>query len=52
MIGFLSLFVCVIGLVVYCVSASGKAVELGRIAFGVGLWVFLLNTDKIVSFLR
>lgn len=39
---YVSLLVCIIGLVVYAL-ASGKSSELGRIGFAVGLLVTLLS---------
>lgn len=41
---YLSLLVCVIGALVYALSANPKLVELGRLSFWVGLLVFLLCT--------
>lgn len=40
---YLSLFVCLIGGVVYLVSTHAKAAELGRNAFWCGLLAFLLG---------
>lgn len=48
MIVLLSLLVLTVGLVVYF-AATNKAVEIGRIMFAVGLFIFLLNTDKFVT---
>lgn len=41
--------VALVGLLVYALASNGKAVELGRIAFGFGLLVFLAQvaTERI-----
>ncbi len=52
MIILLSLLVCVVGCLVYALSGNAKVSELGRIGFAFGLLVFLLQADKVVSFLR
>jgi hypothetical protein len=38
---YLPLLVCIIGLIVYLLSAHAKAQELGRLSFAIGLLVFL-----------
>lgn len=40
---FLSLLVCVVGLLVYALSNNAKVMELGRIAYAMGLLAFLLQ---------
>lgn len=52
MVIFLSLLVCVIGLLVYALSTNAKVGEIGRIAFAVGLLAFLLQTDKFIALVR
>ena len=53
MIAFLSIIVCVIGLIVYLIGTNGKAAELGRLAFFAGLFAFLLQFGpQTVSLLR
>lgn len=52
MVILLSLLVCVIGLLVYALSANAKVAELGRIGFAFGLLAFLIQADKVVAFLR
>lgn len=47
----LSLLVCVIGVLVYALSANTKVQELGQIAYAFGLLVFLLQADKVVTLL-
>ena len=42
---FLSLLVCIIGLLVYILAANPKAAELGRIAYFAGLLAFLLQVS-------
>lgn len=48
MIILLAFLVCVIGLVIYLVAANPKVAELGRIAFGVGLFVMLTGVGGTV----
>ena len=45
MIIYLSLLVCLIGLLAYALSANPKVAELGRLSFGVGLLAFLLRVS-------
>jgi Na+/phosphate symporter len=53
MIIYLSLFVCLVGLVLYALSSTPKPTEVGRLMFGCGLLVFLLETGaKVFPFLR
>jgi hypothetical protein len=46
----LSLIVCLVGLVVYCISQNGKAQTLALHCFWVGLLVFLLNFGGRLAF--
>ena len=46
MIIYLSLLVCIIGALVYALSANPKLVELGRLSFWVGLLAFLLRVSS------
>ena len=46
---YLSLLVCVIGLLMYALATNGKLVEVGRIMFGCGLLAFLLQAATIVG---
>lgn len=39
----LSLIVCVLGLLCYALSTNGKVQELGRLAYAIGLLVFLFD---------
>jgi Na+/phosphate symporter len=48
----LPLLICVIGLLMYALSANPKLVEIGRIMFFVGLLAFLLGAGPVVSSLR
>jgi Na+/phosphate symporter len=48
---YISLLVSLAGLIVYGLSANHKVQEMGRIAFGVGLLVFLLNFPRVVAVL-
>jgi len=43
MVIYLSLLVCVIGALIYALSANPKMVELGRLSFACGLLAFLLR---------
>ena len=43
MVIYLSLLVCVIGALVYALSANPKMQELGRLSFACGLLAFLLR---------
>lgn len=52
MIVYLSLLVCVIGALVYALSANPKLVELGRISYFAGLLAFLIRVTEIVSLAR
>ena len=45
MVIYLSLLVCVIGALVYALSANPKMCELGRLSFWVGLLAFLLRVS-------
>jgi len=45
MIIYLSLLVCVIGALMYALSANPKLVEIGRLSFWVGLLAFLLRVS-------
>jgi Na+/phosphate symporter len=52
MIIVLPLLVCIIGLLMYALSANPKLVEIGRMMFWVGLLAFLLGAGPVVSALR
>ena len=43
---YLSLLVCIAGCLIYALSANPKLVELGRLAFFAGLWVFLIKAGE------
>lgn len=43
MIIYLSLLICVIGLLMYALCVNPKLIEIGRIMFWVGLLAFLLT---------
>ena len=40
---YLSLLVCLIGMVIYAIASNPKAQELGRLSFFAGLLAFLIN---------
>ena len=53
MTGFLSLIVCVVGLVLYFIASNPKVAEVGRVCFWTGLLAFLLaNGSAVVGLLR
>lgn len=52
MIIYLPLLVCIIGLIVYSISANPKAQAIGLDMFWVGLFVTLLSARSLVSVLR
>ncbi len=52
MVIWLSLLVCVIGVLMYALSANPKLSEIGRLAYFAGLLAFLLQADKLVGLLR
>ncbi len=43
-----SLLVCIAGGAIYLVGRD-RWVELGRLAFGIGLFVTLLNSDQLIA---
>lgn len=45
----LSLLVCVIGLLMYALSANPKLVRVGEIMFAAGLLAFLLTVREILT---
>lgn len=47
----LALIVCIVGLVLYLVTLPSKVTEVGRICFGVGLLVFLLQYSNYFNYL-
>jgi hypothetical protein len=52
MIIYLSLLICVIGLLMYALASNPKLVEVGRMMFWVGLLCFLLGDAALVNVLR
>ena len=54
MIIYLSLLVCVIGLVLYCFARpeQSKTAEVGRIMFAFGLLAFLLSDSAVLGVIR
>lgn len=45
----LSLLVCIIGLLMYALSANPKLVRVGEIMFAFGLLAFLLNVREVLQ---
>jgi Na+/phosphate symporter len=45
----LAALVCIVGLLMYALSANGKVQEIGRIMFFAGLLAFLLGAPHIAS---
>jgi|HubBroStandDraft_6_1064221.scaffolds.fasta_scaffold430566_2 Na+/phosphate symporter len=53
MIIYVSLLVCLIGVLMYALASNPKLVEIGRICFAFGLLAFLLRaTDSMVDVIR
>lgn len=52
MIIFLPLLICIIGLLMYALSANPKLVEIGRLMFLAGLLAFLFQSPGFVQVLR
>lgn len=52
MIIFLSLLICVVGLLMYALSANGKLVAIGQDMFWVGLLAFLLQDSQLISLIK
>lgn len=53
MIIYIPFLVCIIGALVYALATNGKVAELGRIAYGCGLLIFLAElAGHVVSLLR
>lgn len=52
MIVYLSLLVSVLGALLYALSASPKAQELGRLAFACGLLALLLHGDAVIALFK
>ena len=49
MLIYLSLLVAIVGLLMYALSANGKLVEIGRISFFAGLFVFLMQAPQLIK---
>jgi hypothetical protein len=45
----IALFVCIIGGIFHVVSGNGRVAELGRLAFGIGLFVALSGAGQVVA---
>lgn len=45
----IALAVCIIGGVVHVISANSRVAELGRLAFGIGLFVALSGAGQVVA---
>lgn len=53
MIIYLSLLVCIVGLLMYALCVNPKLAEIGRLAYACGLLAFLLETvPKLVGVIR
>ena len=52
MIIYLSLLICVVGALMYALSANPKLQEMGRLAFACGLLAFLLTGEKLLSVIK
>ena len=53
MIVYVSLLICIIGLLMYALAANPKLQEIGRISYFAGLLVFLLTgIDHLLTILK
>jgi hypothetical protein len=52
MIIYLSLLICLVGLIMYALAKDGKVVEIGRIMFAFGLLAFLLGDSALMTIVR
>jgi Na+/phosphate symporter len=52
MIIYLSLLICIIGLLVYALSKDGRVQEIGRLMFFAGLLAFLLTGGAVLDVIR
>jgi Na+/phosphate symporter len=52
MIIYLSLLVCLVGVLMYALSTNPKLVEIGRISFFAGLLAFLLSVERLATVIR
>lgn len=49
MIVYLSLLAAIVGVLAYALSNNAKVQELGRIAWGMGLLAFLLQSSRLID---
>lgn len=49
MIVYLSLFVALIGVLVYAFAANAKVQDIGKLAYFAGLLAFLLSVHNVIS---
>lgn len=49
MIIYLSLLICIIGLILYFVATNPKVIDIGRIMFAAGLLAFLLSAKEAMK---
>lgn len=52
MIIYLPLLISLIGILMYALCVNPKLQEIGRFAYAVGLLVFLLSSEKLISVIR
>lgn len=45
----IALAVCIIGGIIHIIAGNGRWTELGRLAFGIGLFIVLSGAGQIVS---
>lgn len=51
MLIYLSLFVAVVGVLMYALCVNGKLAEIGRLAFFAGMLAFLLSFGRVINLL-
>lgn len=45
----IAVFICILGGIFHIISANGRVAELGRLAFGIGLFVALSGAGQVVA---
>lgn len=45
----IAVFICILGGVIHIISGNSRVAELGRLAFGIGLFVALSGAGQVVA---
>lgn len=45
----LAAFICILGGVIHIIATNGRWAELGRLAFGIGLFIALSGAGQVVA---